>query len=147
MSDWIVSPRVKAAKQEIAATYDGFAPFYADVTVWEERTRETVIDRAEIREGYRVLDCGCGPGTLVIEAAERAGPSGRVYTSSTRLTSRRCSASWCGSSSRAGGWCSAAGPSARDLTDLLPTYPELAKQVEGIESFVFSSEVLWDTKP
>jgi demethylmenaquinone methyltransferase/2-methoxy-6-polyprenyl-1,4-benzoquinol methylase len=76
--EWITSPRVKSSKQEISATYDSFAPVYADVTVWEEETRKTVVAKAEIREGQRVLDCGCGPGTLVTEAARRVGSSGEA---------------------------------------------------------------------
>ncbi|HSV97088.1 MAG TPA: class I SAM-dependent methyltransferase [Spirochaetota bacterium] len=34
---------------------------------------------AGVREGSRVLDFGCGPGTYSIEAARVAGPAGRVY--------------------------------------------------------------------
>jgi demethylmenaquinone methyltransferase/2-methoxy-6-polyprenyl-1,4-benzoquinol methylase len=78
VTKWTASPGVKATRDEIVATYDGYAPFYADVTVWEEETRDTVVARADIREGQRVLDCGCGPGTVVLEAAERVGPSGEV---------------------------------------------------------------------
>ncbi len=75
---WNTAPRVKSSKQEISATYDSFAPVYADVTVWEEEARRTVIEKAELREGHRVLDCGSGPGTLVIEAAKLVGSTGEV---------------------------------------------------------------------
>ncbi len=75
---WITSPRVKSSKEEISTTYDSFAPVYADVTVWEEEARATVIAKADIQEGHRVLDGGCGPGTLVIEAARRVGTSGEA---------------------------------------------------------------------
>ncbi|MCU0844049.1 MAG: class I SAM-dependent methyltransferase [Spirochaetes bacterium] len=34
---------------------------------------------AGVREGSRVLDFGCGPGTYSIGAARMAGPEGRVY--------------------------------------------------------------------
>lgn len=71
--------RVKATRDEIVATYDGYAPFYADVTLWEEEARATVIARADLRDGDRLLDCGCGPGSLVLEAAARVGPSGAVW--------------------------------------------------------------------
>lgn len=33
---------------------------------------------ARVRPGQRVLDLGCGTGDLALEAAKRAGPSGRV---------------------------------------------------------------------
>ena len=79
MTERIVSPRVKASKEEVVASYDTYAPLYAKVTLWEKETQEIVVAKAEIREGYRVLDAGCGPGTIVIKAAERVGASGRVY--------------------------------------------------------------------
>lgn len=79
MSRGEASPRVKASRSEIVSTYDGFAPFYAAATVWEESTRDTVLSRAGIGEGDRVLDCGCGPGTLVLESARRVGPRGVVH--------------------------------------------------------------------
>ena len=40
---------------------------------------ETVLDEVEIREGFHVLDYGCGPGSFTLLAAERVGPSGKVY--------------------------------------------------------------------
>jgi ubiquinone/menaquinone biosynthesis C-methylase UbiE len=39
---------------------------------------ETVLDRAGIAEGMRVLDAGCGPGRLTIPIARSVGPSGEV---------------------------------------------------------------------
>jgi ubiquinone/menaquinone biosynthesis C-methylase UbiE len=78
MGERTTPSRVKASRQEIVATYDGFAPVYADATVWEKETRETVVARAGIQPGQRVLDAGCGPGAILVEAAERAGPSGEV---------------------------------------------------------------------
>jgi ubiquinone/menaquinone biosynthesis C-methylase UbiE len=40
--------------------------------------REIFAD-VEIQPGHRVLDFGCGPGLFSIMAAEKTGPSGRVY--------------------------------------------------------------------
>lgn len=39
---------------------------------------ETLLDRASVEPGMRVLDVGCGPGRVTIPAAERVGPSGEV---------------------------------------------------------------------
>lgn len=38
----------------------------------------TLLDRAGIQPGMRILDAGCGPGRLTIPAAERVGPAGEV---------------------------------------------------------------------
>lgn len=38
----------------------------------------TVLDRAELAPGMRLLDAGCGPGRLTIPAAKRVGPTGQV---------------------------------------------------------------------
>ena len=39
---------------------------------------ETLLDRAGVEAGMRVLDVGCGPGRVAIPAARRVGPSGHV---------------------------------------------------------------------
>jgi len=44
----------------------------------EGRIRRRIIEAAGLSAGERVLDVGCGTGTLAIEAARRVGPSGRV---------------------------------------------------------------------
>ncbi len=38
----------------------------------------TLLDRASVGPGMRVLDAGCGPGRVTIPAAERVGPAGAV---------------------------------------------------------------------
>ena len=37
-----------------------------------------LIDRADVSEGMRVLDAGCGPGRVTIPLARRVGPQGEV---------------------------------------------------------------------
>jgi ubiquinone/menaquinone biosynthesis C-methylase UbiE len=37
-----------------------------------------MLDLAAIAPGERVLDVGCGPGTLALAAKERTGPAGEV---------------------------------------------------------------------
>ena len=39
---------------------------------------ESILDRADVSRGMRVLDAGSGPGRLTIPAAERVGPTGTV---------------------------------------------------------------------
>lgn len=44
----------------------------------EQRVRDEMIDRAQIRPGDRVLDVGCGTGTLTMRAKKAAGDTGKV---------------------------------------------------------------------
>jgi len=41
--------------------------------------REKLLDLARVRAGERILDVGCGTGTLAMVAKRRVGPSGAVY--------------------------------------------------------------------
>ena len=54
-----------------AATYDATIPFFATFGA-------DVLERADLRPGERVLDIGCGPGTLTIPAAHAVGSEGSV---------------------------------------------------------------------
>ena len=51
-----------------AAGYDWALPFYDPIVrlLGGDRVRRTLVDQAEIRVGQRVLDIGCGTGTLVV---------------------------------------------------------------------------------
>lgn len=39
---------------------------------------ETLLDRAGVVAGMRLLDAGCGPGRITLPAARRVGPTGEV---------------------------------------------------------------------
>ncbi|MGQ9712356.1 MAG: class I SAM-dependent methyltransferase [Desulfotomaculales bacterium] len=41
--------------------------------------RESVLQEADLKEGFRVLDYGCGPGSYVVPAARMVGETGQVY--------------------------------------------------------------------
>ena len=41
--------------------------------------REKVLEEAEIKKGYRILDYGCGPGSYILPLSEMAGKEGFVY--------------------------------------------------------------------
>jgi ubiquinone/menaquinone biosynthesis C-methylase UbiE len=43
------------------------------------RPRKNIVKEAGIREGYHVLDYGCGPGSYVREVSEVVKESGKVY--------------------------------------------------------------------
>ncbi|MBE0479988.1 MAG: class I SAM-dependent methyltransferase [Dehalococcoidia bacterium] len=43
------------------------------------RPRRLVLDDVGIKEGYQVLDYGCGPGSYIVPLAELVGASGKVY--------------------------------------------------------------------
>jgi ubiquinone/menaquinone biosynthesis C-methylase UbiE len=41
--------------------------------------RKAILQEAEIKPGFRVLDYGCGPGSYVVTAAGLVGTAGKVY--------------------------------------------------------------------
>jgi len=43
------------------------------------RPRKDVVKEVGIREGFQVLDYGCGPGSYVKAVAELVGKSGKIY--------------------------------------------------------------------
>jgi ubiquinone/menaquinone biosynthesis C-methylase UbiE len=45
----------------------------------EDILRETTINLAGVKPGDRVLEVGCGTGTLTLAAKRRTGPSGKVF--------------------------------------------------------------------
>jgi ubiquinone/menaquinone biosynthesis C-methylase UbiE len=43
------------------------------------RPRRDIVKEAGIKEGFHVLDYGCGPGSYVTAVAELVGKSGKIY--------------------------------------------------------------------
>ncbi len=43
------------------------------------RPRRDIVKEVGIKEGFHVLDYGCGPGSYIIAVAELVGKSGKIY--------------------------------------------------------------------
>ncbi|MDA7939190.1 MAG: precorrin-6Y C5,15-methyltransferase (decarboxylating) subunit CbiT [Nitrosopumilus sp.] len=48
------------------------------VPITKEEVRAIQVCKARVRPGHAVYDIGCGSGSITVEAAIQAGPSGRV---------------------------------------------------------------------
>lgn len=72
-----------ASHDEVGLTIHGAARYDLLVGLLtlggEGRLRRKILDLAGLRAGERVLDIGCGTGTLAILAQRRVGPSGSVH--------------------------------------------------------------------
>ncbi|WP_424356709.1 class I SAM-dependent methyltransferase [Methanocella sp. MCL-LM] len=60
-----------------------YAPYYDLIMVFlsfgrEKKLRQLEIEISQIKPGDRVLEIGCGTGTLTLAAKERVGPSGEM---------------------------------------------------------------------
>ena len=69
--------KMKGEKKGISLNY--MADYYDCTGLTEKsRFRRKQIERMDIREGERILDVGCGTGSLTLLAKMAAGPSGEV---------------------------------------------------------------------
>jgi ubiquinone/menaquinone biosynthesis C-methylase UbiE len=64
-------------------TLDGMAPFYDKFVQLltlgkEKKARLETVELAHVRSGERVLEVGCGTGSLALAAAQRVGAAGEV---------------------------------------------------------------------
>jgi SAM-dependent methyltransferase len=67
-----VSAEVVAAFEHAAAGYDAAGPAFAGPVA------ARLVTVAGLRPGWRVLDTGCGPGAVLVRAAQAVGPGGQV---------------------------------------------------------------------
>jgi ubiquinone/menaquinone biosynthesis C-methylase UbiE len=63
-----------------APIYDLLNKFLFSLFLTRERTvREMTLELAQVRAGERVLEVGCGTGSLTLAASKRVGASGEVH--------------------------------------------------------------------
>jgi ubiquinone/menaquinone biosynthesis C-methylase UbiE len=78
------SPRSESAPETTGRTIRYWARFY-DAASWllslgkAPAIRRTTLELAEVAPGDRVLDVGCGTGSLAIAAKGKVGPDGEVH--------------------------------------------------------------------
>lgn len=50
-----------------------------DVPITKEEVRTIALSKARLKEGYTVIDIGCGSGSITVEAALIIGNEGKLY--------------------------------------------------------------------
>ena len=77
-------PKTNARNSEVGGQMGAWAPYYDGmmrlITLGRERTlRKVTVELAQVQPGDKVLEVGCGTGTLTLAAHARAGQSGVVH--------------------------------------------------------------------
>ena len=76
--------KTNARNSEVDGQMGAWAPYYDGlmclITLGRERTlRKMTVELAQVQPGDKVLEVGCGTGTLTLAAQARAGQSGVVH--------------------------------------------------------------------
>ena len=78
--DHATRPETRGVKIRWARHYDKMTGLM--LLGQEPKLRAMTVDLAAVHPGERVLEVGCGTGSLALAAARRAGPSGNGRTTS-----------------------------------------------------------------
>jgi ubiquinone/menaquinone biosynthesis C-methylase UbiE len=70
--------RVPLSAKRMKDLYDLLSFAHDFFTRYEESTRKRALVMAEVREGFKVLEVGCGTGKTLIEFAKKVTPAGEV---------------------------------------------------------------------
>ncbi|MFH1054628.1 MAG: class I SAM-dependent methyltransferase [Candidatus Altiarchaeota archaeon] len=73
------TPKTKGVIIKWANMYDSFNSLFLRLIGEKMSTAEAAIEKVELSAGIKVLDVGCGTGTLTIAAKHKVGPSGEVH--------------------------------------------------------------------
>jgi len=70
--------RVPLSAKRVKDLYDFLSYAYDFLTQYEESAREKALAMAGVRDGFKVLEVGCGTGKTLVEFAKKVTPAGEI---------------------------------------------------------------------